>query len=106
MKRLLLLVPLLMAVGCPGGPKPPPPAACNPFSEDQDAEDHCSKSKEACEKTLSKILADAHRNRCPVGPCTGFSAWVECKPLNQDCPIGETEIGMLFSTKEHLRCVK
>lgn len=109
MKKLIVFamialpaLPFLL-VGCPD-PKPAPPAVCKALTEDQDGPDHCSKSKEDCEKTLSKILADAHRNRCAIPPCKAFSAWVECTLVNQECKIGENEIGLIFETKEHIRC--
>lgn len=103
---ILLLIPLLLVSGCPGKKNPPPPPAqCSPFSEDKDpAEDHCSRDKADCEATLSRLLTQNHANRCPAPPCAGFSAWVNCSPLGQECELGDGSFGQLFSTAEHLRC--
>jgi hypothetical protein len=93
----------LVLAACPAkGPKVP--AACTAITEDNDASDHCSKDQADCEKTLSDLLHKSHENRCPVPPCTGFSAYVECTAQNQECQLGDGSVGLLFSTKEHIRC--
>jgi hypothetical protein len=105
-KFLGLTIIGFILVGCPGkNPNNNGPVQCNSITEDNNsAPDHCSKDKADCEKALSKILADSHQNRCPIPPCTGFSAWVECTPVNQECQLGDGSFGQIFETKEHIRC--
>jgi hypothetical protein len=98
---VLFLVGILFS-SCKEAEKPE--LLCKSITEDHAAEDHCSVDKADCEKTLSKLLSESHGNRCPQPPCSSFSAWVECEPLNQDCELGSGEFGMLFSTTEHVRC--
>lgn len=95
---------LLSGIFLAGCPKKDPKAVCITITEDNAASNHCSKDKADCEKTLSKLLTDNHSNRCSVPPCTGFSAWVDCTSLNQDCKLGSGDTGLLFSTEEHIRC--
>lgn len=101
---VLAFVAGLVLSACPGPRPPAPPAACTAITEDEDAPDHCSTSKEECERVLSRIHSDAHANRCPVPPCTSYSAWTECFPTGDECPIGENGFGQRFTTREHLRC--
>lgn len=107
MKRGLVLsgaflVGLTLAA-CPAkGPKVP--AACTAFTEDNDASDHCSKDEADCEKTLSALLQKNHSNRCPVPPCTGFSAHTDCTPTGDECELGDGSWGQRFTTKEHIAC--
>jgi len=93
-----------LLAACPGkGPKPP--AACTAITEDNpNAPDHCSKDKADCEKTLSDILHDAHENRCPMPPCSAFSASVTCTPTGQECQLGDGTFGQIFETSERIRC--
>lgn len=108
MRRGLFLVGAfgfgLFLAACPGkGPKAP--AACTAITEDTDpASDHCSKDKADCESTLSKLLSQNHSNRCPMPPCTSFSAYVECTPTGQECELGDKTFGQIFETAEHIRC--
>lgn len=112
MKRLIIVLPVAFLGGlamsaCPGkDPAPPkPPAACTAITEDTDpASDHCSKDKTDCETTLSNLLQQNHGNRCPLPPCTAFSAWVECTGTGQECELGDGSFGQIFETAEHVRC--
>ena len=98
-------VGLLLSVGCPGKGGPKPPAACTAITEDEpNGSDHCSVDEADCEKTLSKILSDAHANRCPMPPCQAFSSTVDCKPTGQECELGDGSFGQIFETSEAIRC--
>jgi hypothetical protein len=108
MRRALpiaIAFPLGIALAaCPAkGPKVP--AACTAITEDNDpAEDHCSKDEADCEKTLSDILHKAHANRCPMPPCTAYSAYVDCTPTGDECELGDGSWGQRFTTSEQIRC--
>jgi len=110
MKRSILVLSLTFVTGlvlsaCPGPKGPKPPATCTAITEDNDpAPDHCSKDKVDCEKTLSDILHKAHANRCPMPPCTAYSAYVECTGTGQECALGDGSFGQIFETAEHIRC--
>ena len=102
---VILAFPLgILLAACPAkGPKVP--AACTVITEDNDpAEDHCSKDKADCETTLSKILYDAHENRCATPPCSAYSAYVDCTGTGDECELGDGSFGQRFATAEHLRC--
>lgn len=96
----------LLLAACPGPKQPPnPPKVCNAITEDNpNAPDHCSKDKADCEKTLSDILHKSHANRCPMPPCTAYSAYVECTGTGQECQLGDGSFGQIFETSEHIRC--
>lgn len=111
MRRLVPVIiafPLGLALSaCPGkgGKGPKPPKTCTAITEDDpNAPDHCSKDEADCEKTLSKILHDAHANRCPMPPCQAYSASVDCTPTGQECQLGDGSFGQIFETSETIRC--
>jgi len=104
---IALAFPLgIVLAACPAkGPKvPEAPAVCTPFTETRAAEDHCSVDQADCEKTLSALLQENHSNRCPVPPCTGFSAYTACAPTGDECELGDGSIGQRFTTTESLAC--
>lgn len=97
----------ILLAACPGkDPKPPkPPATCTAITEDNpNAPDHCSKDEADCEKTLSDILHTSHANRCPMPPCSAYSASVDCTPTGDECELGDGSWGQRFTTSETIRC--
>ena len=102
---VIFAIPLGIALAACPAKAPKAPAACTQITEDNDpASDHCSKDKTDCETTLSKILYDAHKNRCATPPCAAYSAYVDCTGTNDECELGDGSTGQRFTTVEHVRC--